>query len=100
MVTYRFICPCCDGVHDLPFRMDDTEGRREARCPGPGPNGGPCGVRLHQDYRNKQIVAKAGWREFTHYDLLPDDMKGAGPHSKVARDYAARTWPSRGGRWL
>lgn len=92
MTTYLFFCPECHHRLELDFPMDDVEGRRKAACP-------VCGGPIQQTFDTVQFRMLPWWGEHTHYDVLPPEVKGAGPASKEFRDFATRTRGARE-RWL
>jgi len=51
-----------------------------------------CGGPVSQDYaakfRSVQVRGRVGWGEFTHYDLVPKDVRGAGPQSEAFRRFS------------
>ena len=86
MPLYDFRCSNeeCRSEYEIEFRMDDSEGRAAAVCMN-------CNCPLgRSSYATVKIPA--GWNNFTYNDILPAEIKGAGPHSKAARDYGERTY--------
>jgi predicted nucleic acid-binding Zn ribbon protein len=83
-MTYAFKCLTCGTRHEAEFAMSDDAGRKRLVC-------GTCGGTFGRDFTEVQFRFRTGWREVTQSDALPDDVKGAGPHSKAHRDYAGRS---------
>ena len=93
MITYVFKCDECAHRVEMDFPMDAVEERQKAPCP-------TCGTAMRQTFDTVQIRTRVGWREFTHYDLLPPEVKGAGPASKEFRDHAETHQSATNGRWI
>lgn len=57
-----------------------------------------CRKPMLRDYlaENKATHIPKMWNTITASDLLPPDVKGAGPCSKAFRDYAEKTQPCYG----
>lgn len=88
-MTYAFRCLNCRARFERDYPMSDTEGRSTLSC-------AECGsTSIGRDFSAVQFRFRIGWRNITHYDALPDDVKGAGPHSKAHRDYANHSHGSR-----